>query len=84
MSSRQRRGNPRHLSIDTPLVQELLTKGDNNEYDDISLYKRMKWLERRHIVGKVRGFLPYVGYVTIAMVNRLCMPSLRYSVTFRP
>jgi signal peptidase I len=55
--------------VDTPLVQEILTKGDNNEYDDISLYKRMKWLERRHIVGKVRGFLPYVGYVTIAMVS---------------
>jgi signal peptidase len=55
--------------IDTPLEQEILTKGDNNEYDDISLYRRMKWLERRHIVGKVRGFLPYVGYVTIAMVQ---------------
>jgi len=79
-----KRGNPCHLSIDTPLVQELLTKGDNNEYDDISLYKRMKWLERRHIVGKVRGFLPYVGYVTIAMVNRLLVPSLRYLMTLYP
>lgn len=53
--------------------------------DDIELYQGLEWLERKHIVGKVRGygvlsflyrtalkvdfrFLPYVGYVTIAMV----------------
>jgi signal peptidase len=69
--------------------QLLLTKGDNNPVDDIDLYNGMSWLERRHIVGKVRGsdssfllslydnmlkmiyfrFLPYVGYITIAMVS---------------
>jgi signal peptidase I len=68
--------------------QLLLTKGDNNPVDDIDLYQGLEWLERRNIVGKVRGsvlhiyyiylsnrltlrtfsFLPYVGYVTIAMV----------------
>lgn len=36
--------------------QLLLTKGDNNAQDDIALYGyQLKWLERRHIVGKVRG-----------------------------
>jgi len=35
--------------------QLLLTKGDNNPVDDIDLYKGINWLERRHIVGKVRG-----------------------------
>lgn len=35
--------------------QLLLTKGDNNPVDDIDLYNGLKWLERRHIVGKVRG-----------------------------
>ena len=35
--------------------QLLLTKGDNNPIDDIELYNGLKWLERRHIVGKVRG-----------------------------
>ena len=35
--------------------QLLLTKGDNNPVDDIDLYKGISWLERRHIVGKVRG-----------------------------
>jgi len=35
--------------------QLLLTKGDNNPVDDIDLYNGINWLERRHIVGKVRG-----------------------------
>src|ERR1700677_2369290 len=35
--------------------QLLLTKGDNNHVDDIEWYRGMDWLERRHIVGKVRG-----------------------------
>jgi signal peptidase len=70
--------------------QLLLTKGDNNYVDDLELYQGLQWLERKHIVGKVRGcakiytmtfpygclmffvmnprFLPYIGYVTIAMV----------------
>jgi len=37
------------------VTQLLLTKGDNNDGDDIVLYKGMQWLERRHIIGKVRG-----------------------------
>nr|KIR89050.1 signal peptidase I [Cryptococcus tetragattii IND107] len=55
----------------TNTTQLLLTKGDNNPGDDIVLYNGLQWIERRHIIGKVRGFLPYVGYVTIAMVKRL-------------
>jgi signal peptidase len=35
--------------------QLLLTKGDNNAVDDLDLYQGLDWLERRHIVGKVRG-----------------------------
>ncbi|OAX33145.1 hypothetical protein K503DRAFT_775930 [Rhizopogon vinicolor AM-OR11-026] len=49
--------------------QMLLTKGDNNHVDDIELYQGLDRLERRHIVGKVCGFLPYIGYVMIVMVN---------------
>ncbi|KAG8835843.1 Signal peptidase complex catalytic subunit [Serendipita sp. 399] len=66
-----------HYMVDTPLNQEILTKGDNNPQDDIALYKHLKWLERRHVVGKVRGFLPYVGYVTIAMND---FPQLKYAL----
>ncbi|KAI0827300.1 hypothetical protein BC628DRAFT_1409695 [Trametes gibbosa] len=63
----------------SPLVQKqlLLTKGDNNHIDDIELYQGLEWLERKHIVGKVRGFLPYVGYVTIAMND---FPQLKYAL----
>ncbi|KAH9903316.1 hypothetical protein C8Q73DRAFT_751154 [Cubamyces lactineus] len=63
----------------SPLVdrQLLLTKGDNNPIDDIDLYQGLEWLERKHIVGKVRGFLPYVGYVTIAMND---FPQLKYAL----
>ncbi|KAJ7589968.1 signal peptidase complex catalytic subunit SEC11 [Mycena floridula] len=62
---------------DTPgtLKQLMLTKGDNNDIDDLELYKGLEWLERHHIVGKVRGFLPYVGYVTIVMDD---FPGLKY------
>ncbi|KAJ7594252.1 signal peptidase complex catalytic subunit SEC11 [Mycena floridula] len=60
-----------------PGDQLLLTKGDNNYVDDIELYQGLEWLERRHIVGKVRGFLPYVGYVTIAMND---FPQLKYVI----
>ncbi|OAX37872.1 hypothetical protein K503DRAFT_771076, partial [Rhizopogon vinicolor AM-OR11-026] len=49
--------------------QLLLTKGDNNHADDIELYQSLDWFERRHIVGKVRGFLSYIGYVMITMVS---------------
>jgi signal peptidase I len=81
--------------------QRLLTKGDNNYVDDIELYKGLEWLERKHIIGKVRGyvffsgltaipnislplifrFLPYVGYVTIAMVSAYNLKISQYIST---
>ncbi|KAI3614222.1 sec11-like protein c [Moniliophthora roreri] len=65
------------LTQKQPGDQLLLTKGDNNYVDDIELYQGLDWLERRHIVGKVRGFLPYIGYVTIAMND---FPQLKYAL----
>jgi len=63
----------------SPLAQDqlLLTKGDNNVVDDIGLYQGLDWLEKKHIVGKVRGFVPYVGYVTIMMND---FPQLKYAL----
>jgi len=36
-------------------TQLLLTKGDNNPQDDFTLYRGIEYLERKHIIGKVRG-----------------------------
>ncbi|TFK39607.1 hypothetical protein BDQ12DRAFT_722446 [Crucibulum laeve] len=58
-------------------TQRLLTKGDNNPVDDIELYEGLEWLERKHVVGKVRGFLPFIGYITIAMND---IPQLKYAL----
>jgi len=45
-----------------------LTKGDNNYGDDKVLYAQgQEWLNKRHIMGRAVGFLPYVGMVTIVM-----------------
>jgi signal peptidase len=38
-----------------PADQLLLTKGDSNPVDDTELYQGLDWLQRKHIVGKVRG-----------------------------
>lgn len=54
----------------------ILTKGDNNYGDDISLYPRgMYWLQRKHVLGTVRGFLPVVGMATIVMND---YPAVKY------
>lgn len=40
----------------------VLTKGDNNWADDVGLYAPgQKWLERKHIMGRVIGYLPGLG-----------------------
>jgi len=47
---------------------DLLTKGDNNFGDDRVLYARgQRWLAHDNVMGKVVGYLPHVGLVTILM-----------------
>ena len=44
---------------------KFLTKGDNNNVDDRGLYAPgQMWLEKKDVVGRVNGFLPYIGVVT--------------------
>jgi len=66
-----------HSKSSNPVDQLILTKGDNNPTDDIGLYEGLKWIERKHVVGKVAGFMPWVGYVTIAMND---FPQLKYAL----
>ncbi|XP_010541903.1 PREDICTED: signal peptidase complex catalytic subunit SEC11A-like [Tarenaya hassleriana] len=55
---------------------DILTKGDNNDMDDRALYAYgQHWLQRKHIMGRAVGFLPYVGWVTIIMTEK---PILKY------
>lgn len=49
--------------------QSIRTKGDNNPVDDVGLYRGPKYLKREDMIGKVQGYVPYVGYVTIMMVS---------------
>lgn len=44
----------------------LLTKGDNNVYDDRNLYPvGQDWIEESMIMGKTYAYVPRIGYVTI-------------------
>ncbi|XVE98967.1 hypothetical protein REPUB_Repub03eG0155400 [Reevesia pubescens] len=64
-----------HESQDTGEV-DVLSKGVNNYGDDMLLYAQGQlWLQRHHIMGKVVGFLPYVGWVTIIMTEK---PIIKY------
>uniref|UniRef100_A0AAQ5X5N0 Signal peptidase complex catalytic subunit SEC11 n=1 Tax=Amphiprion ocellaris TaxID=80972 RepID=A0AAQ5X5N0_AMPOC len=59
---------------------KFLTKGDNNAVDDRGLYKRdQHWLEKKDVVGRARGFVPYIGIVTILMND---YPKFKYAVLF--
>lgn len=55
-----------------------MTKGDNNTVDDRGLYPRgTRWLHRAEIMGKMRAYLPYVGYMTILLND---YPMFKYFV----
>ena len=57
---------------------QLLTKGDNNWGDDRALYNRgQRWLTASHLMGRVVGFLPHVGRVTIIMND---YPAVKYAL----
>lgn len=64
-----------HERKDTGEV-DVLTKGDNNREDDITLYAPgQRWLQRQHIIGRAVGFLPHVGWATIIMTEK---PLVKY------
>ncbi|GAB6032008.1 Signal peptidase complex catalytic subunit S11A [Chamberlinius hualienensis] len=57
---------------------KFLTKGDNNSVDDRGLYAQGQlWLEKKDVVGRAKGFVPYVGIITILMND---YPKLKYGV----
>lgn len=59
---------PVHLLFRNRPDAKLLTKGDNNLSDDVELYARgQDFLARKHIIGSVVAYIPFVGYVTILL-----------------
>lgn len=47
---------------------DILTKGDNNRGHDRGLYREdQRWLNSEHILGKIKGYVPLVGMITIIM-----------------
>lgn len=49
-------------------TMKFLTKGDNNSVDDRGLYAPGQyWLEQKDVIGRAKGFVPYIGIVTILM-----------------
>jgi len=70
-------------AVPNPEDQLLLTKGDNNPVDDIALYRGLKHLGRKHVVGKVRGYvsMPAVRswvHRLVKTVQFLAIRGLRY------
>ena len=58
--------------------QYILTKGDNNEVHDRSLYAQGQlWLHKEDLMGKVRGYCPYIGIVTILLND---YPALKWAM----
>ena len=53
--------------------QLLLTKGDNNAVDDLSLYaKKQSYLNQKSdLVGTVKAYLPFIGYITILISENM-------------
>ena len=51
--------------------QFLLTKGDNNPVDDLSLYgRKQQYLNKEtDLVGTVKAYVPKVGYITILLTE---------------
>ena len=57
---------------------EVLTKGDNNVDDDRGIYPPgQRRLNKKLIVGRCIGYLPYVGYVTLVMND---YPPVKYAL----
>nr|XP_023897076.1 signal peptidase complex catalytic subunit SEC11A-like [Quercus suber] len=56
----------------------ILTKGDNNHLDDRILYARgQRWLLRPHVIARVIGLLPYVGWIKLILTEN---PIIKYIV----
>ncbi|KAE8132834.1 hypothetical protein BDV38DRAFT_274837 [Aspergillus pseudotamarii] len=60
--------------------QLILTKGDNNAVDDTMLYPEgQEFVHRENVVGLIRGYVPYVGWISLWLKES---PLILYIITF--
>lgn len=63
--------------------QLIVTKGDNNEFDDIPLYPPGRaFVSRDEIVGLVRGYVPFLGWAVIALQEVIWVKYLLLAFVF--
>lgn len=56
----------------------VLTKGDNNPVNDRGLYEQgVLWLNKKHLLGRIRMFVPYIGIATILLND---YPLLKWAI----
>merc|ERR1712196_626469 len=66
-----------HVNRETDKIS-LLTKGDNNAVDDRGLYgHKQMFIGRDEVMGRVFGFLPYVGMITVLLND---YPAVKYII----
>lgn len=54
----------------------ILTKGDNNNFDDHFIYQEgQEWVGEEDVIGKSYAYIPRLGYVTLMLSE---FPALRY------
>lgn len=61
--------------------QYFLTKGDNNEHFDMSLYRNGKrWLPRESMLGKIVAMVPHLGMFTLFLTEHVVIKCLLITV----
>ena len=56
------------ISVPEIPYYQYLTKGDNNDRDDVPLYPPgQRFVKRREIIGTIKGYVPYAGWITILL-----------------
>lgn len=57
--------------------QLILTKGDNNPVDDTTMYSEgQAYLRRDEIIGFVRGYVPFLGWIVIILQDTTKLPEV--------
>ncbi|MES1920971.1 Signal peptidase complex catalytic subunit S11C [Bonamia ostreae] len=66
---------------ETPNGRTYLTKGDNNKVNDRGLYSKDLWfLSEEHLQGKIVGYIPNLGYITIMISSTPTSRALAFAL----